>query len=99
VWEGLYHVRMRLQDSEDPANRQEVVVRGTPAGLKFQQSVKPQVKGEGRFHWAVKLQLKLTLWPKSSSSKSSEQAASRYSDSKACSRQEGEEGRRRRRGH
>lgn len=37
-----YHLGMRLQDAEDPANGQEVVSGGTSAGLKFEQSVKSQ---------------------------------------------------------
>ncbi len=35
-----YQVRMRQQDLEDPANRQEVVRRGTSAGLQYRKSFK-----------------------------------------------------------
>lgn len=39
--EGVYQVRMRLQDSQDPANRQEVVNRRTPAGLQHMGESQP----------------------------------------------------------
>lgn len=37
---GIHRVRMMLQDSQDPADRQEIVRRGTSTGLKFEVEVK-----------------------------------------------------------
>lgn len=108
----VYQVRMRLQDSEDPSNSQEVVSSGTSAGLKHRkvtiqcdvtswtqmfeshlQTGRLTQKGTKLMIYPIiwlmnSLEIKLpssqlTSWPKSSNSDSSEQAASRYSDSKA----------------